>query len=275
MGGNDKRAEVESQAMPSPFPGMDPYLEGSEWTSVHTELSSEIARQLSPQLRPKYVARTTRRFVTEDLEDIGITTSSAYPDVSVFKGGQVKEAQATFAGGPPPLHLKTLIAAEAPQVTIEIRDVTSRRLVTAIEVLSPSNKRSAGYLEYLDNRQRLLRSEAHLIEIDLLRTGQRVPMEDPLPPAPYFVFLSRVESRPVIDVWPIQLDMPLPVVPTPLLTGDQDATLDLQAALNTIYDALNYDLTLDYSRTPEIPLQGEAANWAAELLHRAGFSARS
>jgi hypothetical protein len=49
--------------MPSPFPGMDPYLEGSQWTSVHTELSVEIARQLATRLPPRYVARTNERFV--------------------------------------------------------------------------------------------------------------------------------------------------------------------------------------------------------------------
>ncbi len=61
--------------MQSPVPGMDPYLEGSEWISVHTEISSEIARQLAPKLRPKYIVRTTRRFVTQVPEDIGIVTA--------------------------------------------------------------------------------------------------------------------------------------------------------------------------------------------------------
>lgn len=41
--------------MPSPFPGMDSYLEGSEWSSLHVELSSEIARQLAGKLRPNYI----------------------------------------------------------------------------------------------------------------------------------------------------------------------------------------------------------------------------
>jgi len=70
--------------MPSPFPGMDPYLEGAEWTSVHAELSSEIARQLAPKLRPKYVARTIRRFVTEMPDDIVIATSDIDPVASML-----------------------------------------------------------------------------------------------------------------------------------------------------------------------------------------------
>ncbi len=69
--------------MPSPFPGMDPYLEGSEWVSMHVELSLAIARQLAPPLRPKYVVRTTRRFIAQMLDDLAITAAGSYPDVSV------------------------------------------------------------------------------------------------------------------------------------------------------------------------------------------------
>lgn len=258
--------------MPSPFPGMDPYLEGSEWTSVHTELSSEIARQLAPKLRPKYIVRTTRRFVTEMPEDVSILAGDIYPDVSVFEiaypGGM---GESGVAIAQPPLQLATVIPARVPHVTIEIRDVANRELVTAIEVLSATNKRGEGYREYLDKRRRLLLSTAHLMEIDLLRTGRRVPMQKPLPRAPYFVFLSRAERRPIVEVWPIQLNMRLPVVPVPLLAGDPDVALDLQLALNTVYDALNYDLSVDYTRPPEVPLEGEAAAWAAELLRAAGF----
>jgi len=257
--------------MPSPFPGMDPYLEGSEWTSVHTELSSEIARQLAPKLRPRYIARTTRRFVTDTLDDVTITTGDLYPDVGVFKSAHpAREREEMITVAPPPLQLATVIPERVPHVTVEIRDVAHRTLVTAIEVLSPTNKRGAGYREYLEKRQRLLHSTAHLMEIDLLRAGQRVPMREPLPAAPYFVFLSRAERRPVMDVWPIQLDMRLPVVPVPLLAGDPDVTLDLQLALNTVYDALNYDLSVDYTRSPESPLPASAAAWAADLLRAAG-----
>jgi len=256
--------------MPSPFPGMDPYLEGAEWTSVHIELSSEIARQLAPKLRPKYIVRTAKRFVTEMPDDITIATGNVYPDGSV--SDSVQEDTVSYrATIPPPLHLATVMPARIPHVTIEIRDVADRELVTAIEVLSPTNKRGEGYQEYLDKRRRLLYSTVHLMEIDLLRKGRRVPMQQPLPPAPYFVFLSRAEKRPILEVWPIQLDMPLPVVSVPLLADDPDETLDLQLALNTIYDALNYDLSVDYTQPPEVPLEGEEVAWVAEQLQAAGF----
>lgn len=253
--------------MPSPFPGMDPYLEGSEWISVHAELSSEIARQLSPKLRPKYIARTARRFVTAMPDDIEIMTGEIYPDVSVYDAEHNgNDMETTVAVAPPVLQLPTIMPSRIPHVTIEIRDVTNRELVTAIEVLSPTNKRGDGYREYLDKRRRLLSSMAHLLEIDLLRKGNRVPMQKPLPRAPYFIFLSRAERRPMTEIWPIQLDARLPIVPVPLLGGDPDIALDLQLALNTVYDLLNYDLSVDYSHPPEVPLEGNAAIWASEIL---------
>lgn len=258
--------------MPSPFPGMDPYLEGAEWNSVHTELSSEIARQLAPKLRPKYVVRTTRRFVTELVSEVAITGSSIYPDVSVINTAQ----QGIGPQGSPmaasvPLELATVIPAQIPLVTVEIQDVTHRQLVTAIEVLSPTNKRGQGYQEYLDKRGRILRSTAHLIEIDLLRTGYRVPMQQPLPPAPYFIFVSRAERRPLIEVWPVQLKMRLPAIAVPLQAEDLDVILDLQLALNTIYDTLNYDLIIDYTQSSQPPLEGDEARWASQRLREAGI----
>jgi hypothetical protein len=252
---------------------MDPYLEGTEWTSVHVELSSEIARQLAPKVQPKYIVRTTRRFVTEMPEDVAIATGDIYPDVSVSSvSGERATSENTAAVITPPLELVTILPSRVPHVTIEIRDVANRELVTAIEVLSPTNKRGEGYQEYLDKRRRLLYSTAHLMEIDLLRQGRRVPMQQPLPPAPYFVFLSRAERRPIVEVWPVQLNMRLPLVPVPLLAEDEDVVLDLQLALNTVYDALNYHLSVDYTRPPEVPLGHEEAAWATERLQAAGLT---
>jgi hypothetical protein len=251
---------------------MDPYLEGSEWISVHAELSSEIARQLAPKLRPKYIVRTIRRFVTETLDDIAISTGDIYPDVMVSKISETGETYTNSSAlAPPPIQIATLIPSRIPQVSVEIRDVAQRELVTAIEVFSPANKRGEGYQEYLEKRRRILYSTAHLIEIDLLRKGKRVPTQQPLPSAPYFVFLNRAERRPIMDVWAIQVDMPLPTIPVPLLPGDPDVLLDLQLALNTIYDALNYDLSVNYAQPPEVPLEGELAAWARAHLQKAGL----
>jgi hypothetical protein len=138
-------------------------------------------------------------------------------------------------------------------------------------MLSPTNKRGDGRQEYLAQRRRILLSTAHLLEIDLLRQGQRVPMQKPLPAAPYFIFLSRAEKRPLTEIWPISLKEPLPVVPIPLLPGDEDVALDVQQVFTTTYDLLGYDLALDYTQSPEIPLPKEEAAWAETLLRTAGF----
>ncbi|MBI3760794.1 MAG: DUF4058 family protein [Chloroflexi bacterium] len=255
--------------MPSPFPGMDPYLEGSLWTTVHFGLSAEIIRQLASKLSARYLVLPAERFVMETPESVAITVADVYPDVAVADAGEVLPTLSGNGGiavAPAPLKLATVLPSPVPHVTIEIRDVAERQLVTAIEVLSPTNKRSDGREEYLAKRRRILFSTAHLMEIDLLRTGERVPMQRPLPPAPYFVFLSRSETRPMTEIWPIRLNEPLPVVPAPLLPGDADVPLDLQSAFTAMYDLLRYSRAVDYTEPPEIPLKGEAALWAEERV---------
>jgi len=257
--------------MPSPFPGMDPYVEGSTWMNFHGQFCAEIARQLSPKLRPRYVALLTERFVTDFPEGLAITTASLSPDVGAVENVPWPSGASQPGTLTAPLHLTTVVPESVRHFSVEIRDRAEHRLVTSIEVLSPTNKHGDGYEEYRQERDRVLRSSAHLLEIDLLRHGQRVPMIDPLPQAPYFVFLSRPETRPVIDVWPIHLDQSLPLVPVPLLAGDPDTSLDLQTAFSNIYDICSYDIIIDYSGDPEVPLPPEGAAWVAERLRAAGL----
>ncbi len=243
--------------MPSPFPGMDPYLEGSFWSPVHHSLAEEILRQLSPRLRPRYVALPEERFVVEIQE----TRSDIYPD-----GGVTPSEIAEPGAKRRPLRLPTVIPSPVPLVTVEIRSTDGRRLVTAIEILSPANKTGGGRREYLAKRQKILRSDAHLVEIDLLRRAERVPMQQDLPSASYFVFVSRAEDRPMIDVWPIALRQSLPTVSVPLLAGDPEIALDVQQAFDNVYDLRGFDLLLDYSQPPEVTLAPEEARWARGVV---------
>ncbi len=258
--------------MPSPFPGMDPYLEGSLWTAFHATFAIEIVRQIAPQLRPRYLALPVERVVFEEVTDVAVTTASLYPDVSVVSSSLPPEST-TGGASPvlaPPLQMATVVPQAVPHVSIEIRDVAQRRLVTAIEIVSSTNERGEGRAEYLAKRRRLLLSSAHLIEIDLLRGGERVPMQQPLPPAHYFVVLSRAEKRPLVDVWPLTLRDRLPIVPIPLLAGDDDLPLALRAAFDATYDLLGCDLLIDYRQPPEQPLSDEDAAWVETLLRSHG-----
>ncbi len=257
--------------MPSPFPGMDPYLEGTLWMSVRTPLAVEIVRQLTPKLRPRYMALTTRRYVIDVPDDADVTIEGIYPDVSVIRSESPEAGTLTSGAMPSVLRLTTLIPESIPQISVEIHEARSHRLVTVIEVLSPTNNRGDGRDEYLAKRNKTLLSRAHLMEIDLLRRGRRVPMKETLPQAPYFVFVSRANLRPLTDVWPVLLNQSLPAVPVPLLNGDADASLDLQEALTSVYDSCGLDLAIDYTKPSEVPLPPKAAAWADERLRAAGL----
>jgi hypothetical protein len=231
----------------------------------------EIARRLNRQLLPRYNALTTRRYVMDTPEESEILIGGIYPDVAVVKQGQPQEDSGAVSTIAPPLRMATLIRTHVPHITVEIRDVANRQVITVIEVLSPTNKRGDGYMEYIDQRERILRSPTHLMEIDLLRKGNRVPMRGTLPSVPYFVFICRLERRLATDIRPITLDQPLPEVPVPLLPGDADAKLDLQQALTNVYDENGLSYMIDYSQPPEVPIAPEQAAWIDERLRAAGL----
>lgn len=158
------------------------------------------------------------------------------------------------------------LANDVPHVSIEIQEASTRHIVTSIEVLSVGSKYGEGRAKYLAKRKWVLTSKTHLVELDLLRAGERVPMQGPWPAAQYFALVSRFETRPLVNVWPITLNRAMPAVPVPLLPGDQDVILDLQEAFTNVYDTIGYDLAVDYSKMPEVPLPMELARWAADML---------
>lgn len=257
--------------MPSPFPEMDPYLEGSTWMNFHGQLCAEIARQLGPKLRPRYLARLTERFFTEIMTEPRGSRPLSSPDVGIVESSPGSERGAAVGIIEAPVRVPTVVPESILHFSVEIRDRLERQLVTAIEVLSPTNKRGDGREEYLEKRRRILQSSAHLVEIDLFRKGQRLPMERELPSAPYYVYVGRREIRPETDVWPIRLDQPLPRVPIPLLAGDDDVTLDLQPALSAVYDLSDYALEINYTQPPEVPLTPEQSAWVDQHLRAAGL----
>lgn len=142
--------------MPSPFPGMDPYLEGYLWPDLHTALANRLQRQLAPLLRPDYTARFGV-FIVEDTTpeaDLGVM----YPDVEVLlsRTRALPRAEpadtAVTATTPATLTLPVLMPVEVRTVQVEVHDAASNELVTSIEILSPVNKREPGLAQYRAKR---------------------------------------------------------------------------------------------------------------------------
>jgi hypothetical protein len=131
---------------------------------------------------------------------------------------------------------------------------------------------AAGAAAYDTKRQELFRTSAHLLEIDLLRNGVRPLVARPLPDYPYFVFLSRAERRPMIEIWPIGLRNALPVAPVPLRRPDPDVALDLRAAQRKIYTSARYERRMDYRTDPPLPaLPAEDVAWLDAQLRECGL----
>lgn len=274
--------------MPSPFPGMDPYLEGELWQEFHERLANQISAQLLPQLPAKYVALLAKRYVIGEppsgvLSGLGLnivdwpSQRAIYPDVHVaaLPSRQVREPGPSWEAGAAlmePVEVASPLPEQVPQVSVEIRDVAQRRLVTVIEILSPANKHSFGVAEYDRRRIALLQTATHLLEIDLLRGGTRIRLVAEPPPASYYAYLSRTERRPYTQVWPIALRQRLPAVPVPLLQPDPDVVLDLQAAVDACFALVRYERLLDYASPPPPPPLDEAdAAWLDDLLRNAGL----
>ncbi len=179
--------------MKSPFPGMDPYIEDRLiWSDFHSGLADELRASLNRKIRPGYFATLTPYVTYEAIE---ISTSKAYgirPDVGVLHTGSGSLAMSGTANAimdPPQAESTTTLEMPLELMSVEIRQVGTDRLVTAIEILSPVNKQRnhEARIEYLRKRRELLRSQAHFMEIDLLRVGERTPLDRPVPDAPYYV----------------------------------------------------------------------------------------
>jgi len=259
--------------MPSPFPGMDPFLEGYLWPDVHNALANKIRQLLAPRLRPRYAVRL-EIYVVEDTApetEIGIM----YPDVEIMLSGPVRgpsndtpsaAGAAPFGGTPAAITIPVLEPVAVRIPTVEIRDVASNQLVTCIEILSPVNKRESGLATYRQKRQRLYHAGVHLIEIDLLRRGTRPLAHPRVPDSAYLIALTRAQSG-ATQLWPLGLPDPLPDVPIPLREPDPDSLLELGTALATIYDEAGYDLSIDYAQSPPPPPLSEAdAAWVRLLF---------
>jgi hypothetical protein len=258
--------------MKSPFPGMDPYIEARNlWRDFHDDLIAEIKRAVAAVLPDRYVVRTGKRsyIILADADEKA--EHHFEPDVTVSAGrgsrpgrGQGTSTAAVAEPETEFVALRAFIEEEFDESFIDIYELEpERRLITSVEVLSPSNKRrgTKGWTLYLRKRQALLRGRANLVEIDLLRGGDRMPMLDPLPDSPYYVLVARREKAPYCRVARACFDRPLPTVPVPLSKPDPDIRVALQPLVEAIYARSRYYQDIDYSQPLAPPLKPEQAAW--------------
>ena len=253
--------------MPSPFPGMNPYLEQEAvWHDFHERFLPAAATSLVPQFRPKYIVLIDENIYLHDLPAVE-RRPLGRPDLSVTRGESIANTMRAGALGVLEAPAHVLLPEEDVESLsyLKILDRVSGELITVVELLSPMNKRPGDHRsQYLSKRSIVRQGPAHLVEIDLLRGGRPLPAED-RPDCIYSVLVSRADRRPRADFWPIGLRDPLPTIPVPLRPEDGDARLDLQALLDRIYDESGYEDFL-YKHEPDPPLAGDDAAWARSFL---------
>ena len=251
--------------MPSPFPGMDPFLEAPElWSEFHSRLIVALADSLSEQLSDEYRVAIEKRVYLSSSEEsllVGI------PDVSVI-GKEVKPTVSeSTATAVTPRVVTIPMDEEVQERYLEIRDIATGSVVTAIEVLSPKNKRSGeGRQSYLKKRSRLLASLTNFVEIDLLRSGKPLPISGVERRAYYGILVSQSDRRPFAELYEFGLQQCIPPIPIPLKPEDPAIVVELQDLLAGIYRRAKYHLAIDYGRSLTPQLTRAEQDWVDELL---------
>ena len=243
--------------MPSPFPGMDPYLERpSLWPGLHVALINHLQADVNPRLLPVYFADIeTRVYVIRDEDP---ARQLLIPDVTVEKPPRPRRGRtpAAVLEIDEPVILSWTLDQEVEEARIAIKERETNRLVTVIDVLSPTNKvrGSEGRESFLSKRRDVLSSDVHWLEVDLLRAGER-SLAPLFPPTDYLIFQSRAGDRRRPCGWPVGVRDRLPVIGVPLAKRDPDLPLDLRKVLDSVYDQMGYEYRIDYSTPPDPPLE--------------------
>jgi hypothetical protein len=264
--------------MRPPFPGMDPWLEHPAlWLDVHNRLIASIADELAPKVAPRYFVGMEQRTyqvrpggaVYIGRPDIGISRTSA-----IARAEGLTERRPTGGVGVLELDVEVPVIDFVKQWYLEIRETTTGKLVTVIEVLSPTNKtRPAGRKQYLKKRNQVLDSRTSLVEIDLLRAGKPMPITTRQPvKSDYRILVSRGAARPRAKLYVFGVRQAIPVVPIPLLPKDTVPTLDLNAVLHALYERARFDLRLDYASPTILPLEENDAVWARGIASSSRLS---
>lgn len=248
--------------MPSPFPGMDPYLDHpSAWPNVHHRLITAIADDLAPQLLPKYQVLVEERIYQVEPQDSILIGA---PDVLIQQLHADTEISAVAVASPAtePLSVTLTLPETVRQGYLEVREIATGQVITVIEVLSPANKRSGkGRLDYENKRAMILSNSSNFVEIDLLRQGQPMPIQANLVKSQYRILVSPEEKRPQADLYAFNLPDPIPCFVLPLRSTDHLPTINLRQLLDGIYDRSGYGLVIDYTQPAVPPLTEADMQW--------------
>lgn len=255
------------------FPGMNPWLEHpSLWPDVHNSLITAIRDTLAPLLAPRYFVGVGSR--TTVVSEIDIDRIYQ-PDVTVHAtvlGSQPRGTSVAVLDRPEvkPVLVAIPIGEEVEETFVAIEELPGRKLVAVVEVLSPTNKKTIdGRRDYLKKREDHIRSRVSLVEIDLLRGGAPMPLKAPPPPSDYRIVVCRAGRAKSAELYAFSCTVPIPPIPIPLLPGDAEPILDLNAVLHSLIDRARYDLIIDYGQPPQPPLPAEESSWAAAIIARA------
>jgi Protein of unknown function (DUF4058) len=261
--------------MRPPFPGMDPWLEHlSLWLDLHNSLITAIRDAIVPKVAPKYFV-AVEQCTYETCPGAGVYVGR--PDVGIIRTAGTEslpvsgKKKPSTSSGVLALDVEVPVTDRVDEWYLEVREAVRGKLVTVIEVLSPTNKvRQPGRRQYLRKRDKIFDSRTSLIEIDLLRTGKRMPIAIPSPVnGDYRILVSRGKSRPRAKLYVFGLRQPIPEIPIPLLPRDAEPTLDLNLVMHDLYDRARFDLRLDYTTPAPAPrLKEDDVAWSREILSR-------
>ncbi len=256
--------------MHSPFPGMDPYLEDAAyWSGFHAKLIVAISASITRALPAGYYADVEQHVWLQD-EDFDVRETFGYPDA--FVAGHSNTGAVAVAAEKSVSVSTEVTLAKTPrksqQKFVKIVDQPGNRVITVIELLSPSNKHNGPDREqYIIKRNQCLASGTHFVEIDLLRDGDRMPLGRPRPAiADYYAIVVRANLFPKASVWAFTVRDPMPILPIPLKVKDGDITLELRDCFDRAYEDGGYQNRIDYRSPPAIPLRRPDQAWADEFL---------
>jgi len=251
----------------NPFPGMNPFLEDpAYWPDFHARFITYLSDAIAEHLPDAYESRIDEsvRLVQMSPEKIKLF----YPDIAVSQESSAPASTSRKSGNSAILEPHVLpqeLFEEVRETNIEILHRPERDLIAVIELLSPANKVGDGFRQYLAKRNTLLREQVHLLELDFLLQGERLPLLKQLPKGDYYAFLTRATNRAHCEVYALSMRQKLPTLPIPLRTPDADLHVDLQRVFDEAFQRGRYGRSLDYARS--FPFgNAEQRKWMEERL---------